>query len=145
MARDIAARAPSDKRSAGAKWAQALRLLLPATLALLPIGHRVAGALVVRPALARVGDALGVVAVEQLEAAFVLRELPCRGAVGEHEDAGAVRILVVDREPDRLLGGVAVGLAAMRQECVRVVGPEPRVQRLDPLLRARDHHRALAR
>src|SRR5262249_13595882 len=106
------------------------RLLLPgAGVVLLEIAQRMAGRLVGRPAPPRRRDRLLVATVEELDAHPVAVEPIAGGAVGQEQNLGAVRILVLDREPDRLLGGESVLGGSMRQKAAVVIGPEMGGQR----------------
>src|SRR5947207_11032287 len=120
-------------------------LLPPAIGGLLPIDDGMACRLVGLPALARFGDGCLVATIEQLEAALVIGHAFGASAVGDEQESRAVWILVEVREPDRLAVGVAVPGGAMRQEAVGIMGPQMRVQRIDPLGRAQHDHRPLAR
>src|SRR5688572_16868290 len=105
------------------------RLLLPAAaLVLLPVAEFVAGVLPRLPAGAGGLDGGGVLPVEEVEAAPIFADPLRYRAVGQHQTGGAVRILVLGREPDRLALGPAIAFAAMRQEGALLIGPEQLVQ-----------------
>jgi hypothetical protein len=120
------------------------RRIVRALVGLLPIGERMAGVLVGLPPRPRRLDRGRIVAVEQLEAAFEFRHAGGLRAVGEEQVLRPVRVLVRAGQPDRLIGGVAVGGAAVRNPGILIERPEHRVERLDPLGRAEHDHRALA-
>jgi ABC-type multidrug transport system ATPase subunit len=121
------------------------RLLLPAAgVGLLKIAEGMAGRFIGRPAPAGGGHRLLIAAVEQLDAEAEGADPVALGAVGEKQHLSTVGILVLDREPDRLLGGEAVLRRPMRQEAAVVIGPEMGRQCFDPLLRAQHDHGAIA-
>ena len=75
------------------------------------------------------------------------RQVAGLGAVDQHQHRRRVRVVVAVGQPDRLAGGVAVARRAVRQEARLVIGPQHRVQMLDPLRRggAHDDRDSLAR
>src|SRR5581483_533609 len=121
------------------------RLLLPPALRrLLPVGDLAAGLSGSHPLRARFGDGGGIAALEQVDDARVGREVARLGTVDQEAHAGAVGILPLRRQIDRLGGGIAVAPGAVRQEAVVAPGPQQGVERLDALLGARLHDRAPA-
>jgi len=93
------------------------------------------------PAQARLGHGILGVAVEQVEAAGESRQRGRPGAVAQDQHRSAVGVLVLFRQPHRLPGRLAVGLAAVRQPTVFGIGPQQRVQMFDPFAAAGHHHR----
>ena len=109
---------------AARRWGRVLPLPLPLPArVLLPIDDVVAGLLVALAAHARSRDRARIVAVEELEAAGILVDPGRARAVGQDEDLRAVRVLVLRREPDRLLGWKAVARPTMGKEAAIVIGP----------------------
>jgi len=109
---------------AGAALLAFSRFALPARGGLLPIGKRVAGIAGAAPAAAGRFDHVGVVAVEEVEAACVGPQILGFDAVDEHQYRGAVGVFLTVRQPDRLQGRMAVGYRAVRQEGRFLVGPQ---------------------
>src|SRR6476469_9916723 len=90
--------------------------LPPPLLVLLPVGRLAAGGLDRPPAAAGGGDGLLVVAVEQDHEALVAGGIGGQvRAFDEEADPGAVGVLGAERQKDRLVGGVRLPVAAMRQ------------------------------
>jgi hypothetical protein len=99
----------------------------------------VAGGGGLAPAAARRFDRRGVAAVEQVAAAGKGTEIVGLDPVHQYQHRRAVRVVVALRQPDRLRRGIAVAGGAVRQEARIVVGPQQRVEVLDPLGRGGAH------
>src|SRR5690349_6504581 len=111
--------AQDDKRRAWRPAVRQGRISLPLPAAgwrLLPIDDRMPRRLVGLPALARFGDRGLVAAVEQLEAALVVADLPGLRTIGDEQELRTVGILVEMRQPHRLAVGLAILGGAVRQE-----------------------------
>src|SRR5712692_3382514 len=121
-----------------------LFLLLPARLALLPIGQSVPLCRGAAAALARRFDHGGIVAVEEVGAARERGEVLGLDPVDEDQHRRAVRVLNPLAEPDRLVRGVAVAPRAMRQKARVVIGPQQGAQMLDALGRGGPDNDAVA-
>src|SRR5205823_510417 len=91
-------------------------LLFPAGRGLLPIGQAVAGRLGLAPTLAGGGDGALVIAIEQVDDAGEVIEIGRGAAVDQDQHRGAVRVLGIGAEPNRLLLRVAVAGRTVRQE-----------------------------
>src|ERR1700738_5128898 len=102
---------------------EASGLLFPAGLGLLPVGQDVPARLGMAPTLARRLDRGGVVAVEQIGAAGEGAEILGGDAIDQDQHRGAVWVLGLVAEPDRLGRGIAIAGRAVRQKARLIVGP----------------------
>src|SRR5437868_6095325 len=95
------------------------------------------GAAGAAPAAASRLDHVGIIAVEEVQAARVGPEVCGFDAVDEHQYRGAVGVFLTVRQPDRLQGGMTVGDRAVRQEGGLLIGPQRRTQMFSAVLRPR--------
>ena len=90
-----------------------------------------AGRLLGLPAAAGLIDRLGVMAVEQVDAALVTFERSGHGAIDQEADPRAIGVVVAGGQEDRLVGRVGVAGRRMGEKALIAPGPQQAVQRLD--------------
>ena len=113
-------------------------LFLPAALrALLPVGQGRPLPLERSPLLARQLELIVVLAVEQHQRAGVAAEVPRLGSVDQEQGLGAVGVVVGRGQQHRLARGHRFAVQPVRQEALVAVAPQPAVQMLQPVGRAR--------
>src|SRR4051812_16292381 len=112
--------AATSLRAVGPYSTRGSRLALPAAaLVRLPIGDVKTILLGLAPARTSGVDGVAISAVEQEHDPLIGRGVGrYRRAVQQEAHAGAVRIVVVDREQDRLLAGIGISPGAVRKKAV---------------------------